>query len=152
MSRRWRGAAWLILGLAGPPVAQTAPPTNTQAEVSYLLGFVEASGCEFYRNGNWYDSKSARAHLQSKYEFLIAANQIGTAEDFIEKAATRSSLSGRPYNVRCRDGVAVASAQWLREALACYRKTGPECAPRAGTRGALPIGTYWSTPGLSRPF
>jgi hypothetical protein len=149
MIRGWRGIACLLVGLAVLSVAQAVPPTNTQAEVAYLLGFVEGSGCEFYRNGNWYDSKRARAHLQSKYDFLTAGNQISTAEDFIEKAATKSSMSGQPYAVRCRDGAVISSAQWLREALACYRKAGSDCAPR-GTRGALPINVCWSKCNVSR--
>jgi hypothetical protein len=99
-------------------------------EINYLLGFVENSGCKFYRNGSWYDSKTAEAHLRYKYEMLAAGDQINTAEDFIEKAATKSSLSAQPYQVRCSGDEAVASNQWLRDVLARYR------APRL-MRGAL---------------
>jgi hypothetical protein len=107
-----------------------------QTEINYLLGFVESSGCEFYRNGSWYDSKSAQAHLRYKYEMLAAADRITTAEDFIEKAATKSSLSGRPYQVRCGGGEAVTSNQWLRDVLTRYRTFGAHDAPRV-PRGAL---------------
>ncbi len=71
---------------------------------------MEHSGCEFYRNGTWYDSKTARAHLQSKYEMLAGSGRINSAEDFIDQAATSSgSLSGRPYQVRCGGGEPIAS-------------------------------------------
>jgi len=91
-----------LQGLALLSVASAEPPTIAKTEVNYPLGFIESSGCEFYRNGTWYDSKRAQAHLRDKYELLAAADRISTAEDFIEKAATKSGLSGRPYQVRCR--------------------------------------------------
>jgi hypothetical protein len=51
-----------------------------------LLGFVANSGCEFFRNGSWYDGKKAEAHLRYKYETLATRDRINTAEDFIEEA------------------------------------------------------------------
>ena len=102
MNPRYRMLLIWVVGLAVFPALRAAPPPIAQAEISYLLDFVEHSGCQFYRNGTWYDSKRAQAHLRDKYELLAAADRISTAEDFIEKAATKSGLSGRPYQVRCR--------------------------------------------------
>ncbi len=129
----------MILGLVGPAMTHAAPPATAQAEVAYLLSFVEESGCKFLRNGSWYDSQKARAHLEYKYDRLAASSQISTAEDFIDKAATKSSMTGQPYEVRCRDGAATTLANWLRNALACYRRPSPDCAPRA-MRGELSSG------------
>jgi hypothetical protein len=126
MSSRLPAVLGLILGLALLPIARAAPPAIAQAEINYLLGFVESSGCDFYRNGSWYDSKRAQAHLRYKYEMLAAHDRINTAEDFIEKAATKSSLSGRPYQVRCSGGEVLTSNQWLRDALARYRTYGAD--------------------------
>jgi len=92
-----------------------------RVEVDYLLQDVGTSGCEFYRNGSWYDGRRAQAHLLSKYEYLVARNLIGSAEDFIDKAATKSSLSGQAYKIRCPGHAVVESNQWLRDALARYR-------------------------------
>jgi hypothetical protein len=139
-----------LLGLAFLTVASAAPPAIAQTEINYLLGFVESSGCEFYRNGSWYDSKRAQAHLRDKYQMLAAADQISTAEDFIEKAATKSSLSGRPYEVRCGGAEAVTSNQWLRAALARYRTYGAYDAPRV-LRGALATDAAGSNQDSSRP-
>lgn len=111
----------LMLGLLLVPVARAEPPVNVQIEVNFLLGYVEGSGCEFYRNGSWYDSRAAQQHLRDKYKYLGAGNQINTTEDFIEKAATKSSFSGQPYGVKCKDGVSVTSNQWLRDELARFR-------------------------------
>ena len=125
----------LVLALALLPVARAGPAAIAQTEINYLLGFIETSGCEFYRNGSWYDSKKAQAHLRYKYQMLAAKDQIKTAEDFIAKAATQSSLSGRPYQVRCSGGQAVASSQWLREVLARYRGHSSLRAPPAARGG-----------------
>jgi hypothetical protein len=135
VNRRLPRVVGSLLGLALLSVASAAPPAIAQTEINYLLGFLESSGCEFYRNGSWYDSKRAQAHLRDKYEMLAAADQINTAEEFIEKAATKSSLSGRPYQVRCRGSEAVSTSQWLHEALVRYRAQAELGAPRP-TRGA----------------
>ena len=143
----------LILALMLLPVARAAPPAMAQTEINHLLEFVDSSGCEFYRNGSWYDAKRAQAHLRSKYQWLVARDQINTAEDFIEKAATSSSLSGRPYEVRCGGGEAVPSNRWLRDELTRYRTPGfgqTERAPRT-TRGAPEIDARGSIRKLSRP-
>jgi hypothetical protein len=122
-----------VLMLTVIPAGRAAPPPIALAEIHYLLEFVEHSGCEFYRNGTWYDSKNARAHLQAKYEVLAGGGRISTTEEFIDRAARSSSLSGRPYEVRCRDGVTITSSQWLRGVLERCRS---HRAPRA-LRGAL---------------
>jgi len=140
----------LALGLALLPVARAAPAAIAQTEINYLLGFIGRSGCEFYRNGSWYDSKRAQTHLRHKYEMLAAKGQIDTAEDFIEKAATQSGLSGQPYQVRCRGGEAVTSNQWLRDALARYRTHAAQGAPRPA-RGALGIDATGQHRNFSHP-
>ncbi len=111
----------LMLGLLLVPVARAEPPTNVQIEVNFLLGYLEGSGCEFYRNGTWHDSKAAQAHLRDKYKYLMTTNLINNTEDFIEKAATKSSFSGQPYKVRCNGDATVTSNQWLRDELARFR-------------------------------
>jgi hypothetical protein len=114
----------LMLGLFLVPVARAEIPTNVQIEVNFLLGYVEGSGCEFYRNGTWHDSKAAQVHLRDKYKWLVARNLINTTEDFIERAATESSFSGLPYQVRCNGGATLTSNQWLREELTYLRSYG----------------------------
>ncbi len=81
-----------------------AGPTPTPValtEINYLLDFVGKSGCEFYRNGVWYDSGAAQVPSRYKYDALVITDRSGTADDFIEKAATKSSVTGIAYKVRC---------------------------------------------------
>ena len=118
--RLTRGSA-LMLGLLLAAVARAEPPTNVQIEVNFLLGYVEGSGCAFYRNGTWHDSKMAQAHLRDKYKYLVAGNLVNTTEDFIERAATESSFTGLAYEVKCNGGATMTSKQWLRDELARFR-------------------------------
>jgi hypothetical protein len=112
----------LIVALNLLPAADAAPPAAAAIEISYLLGLIEQSGCEFFRNGTWYDAQRAQAHLRAKYDMLSATDQIKSAEDFIEKAASNSSMSGQPYQIKCSGGAATTTRQWFSAALARYRK------------------------------
>lgn len=118
----------LVLGVS----ARSDPTPASQAEVAWLLTFVEQSGCAFNRNGTWYDSKRAREHLRTKYEALLARHQVETADDFITRGASASSFSGKAYQVRCGTDPVQGSREWLRDAL---RKFRDRSAPPA-LRGA----------------
>ena len=111
----------LLAGLAFLQTADAAQPQAKQTEIAYLLTYIGNSGCDFYRNGSWYDSKRAEDHLRSKYAAISAGGGIDTAEDFIDKTATKSSFSGRAYEVRCNGGDVVSSHDWLIETLSRYR-------------------------------
>ena len=117
----------LLLALAwaapfsAPMAASAAPAVNLQREVSHLLGFIASSGCSFNRNGNWSDSAKAEAHVRTKYDYLARNDEIASAGDFIEKAASKSSLTGSAYQVKCGGNPPVASRAWLSEELARYQ-------------------------------
>ena len=109
----------LLACLAFPSEAAVALTIFAQEEIEHLIVYVENSGCEFYRNGSWYGPGKAEEHLRLKYSFL--KDSLGGTEDFIEKAASRSSLSGQSYQVRCGRTTPVPSAGWLREELMRFR-------------------------------
>jgi len=111
----------LIAALLGLPAARADTPVKVQNEVSFLLGYITGSGCEFYRNGDWYNARKAVAHLRDKYKYLNDRNLVSTTEQFIERAASESSFSGKPYQIRCNGGASVTSQQWLTEKLADLR-------------------------------
>lgn len=106
---------------AGPAHAEI--PAPAKAEIDHLVAYVGNSGCEFYRNGSWYDGKKGAEHLQMKLDWLGGRNMIQAAQDFIDKAATQSSMSSIAYKVRCNGGEPVLSAKWLSEELARFRAT-----------------------------
>lgn len=112
----------LAASLQWTTAAYAAPPTRpVEAEVDALLAGIEVSECLFNRNGTWHDSKATAAHLRDKYDYFVARGLIVTTEDFIDRAATQSSLSGQPYEVKCGDAAAVPSSRWLRDKLAHLR-------------------------------
>ncbi|MBD9562715.1 DUF5329 domain-containing protein [Pseudomonas sp. PDM09] len=116
---------WLIaagIGLTAVVLnAQAQTPPQATQEINSLLDFVEHSECRFVRNGSEYPGAQARAHLEKKLEYLEERDEINSAEDFIDLAATQSSVSGLAYEVRCPAGVQPASL-WLKTELQRQRQ------------------------------
>jgi hypothetical protein len=94
---------------------------SPRAEVDALLTRLEKSECRFQRNGEWYESQKAREHLERKLAYLERWGTLESAEQFIEKVASGSSVSGEPYFVQCGTSKAVPSAEWLTEQLKALR-------------------------------
>jgi hypothetical protein len=108
-------AGWTAFAVAGTPSPQA------QAEVDQLLQIVGSSACEFYRNGEWHQASEAQAHLKKKYDYLVTMHWVKSTEQFIERAGTKSSMSGETYQIRCPGHDAEPSAQWLSEKLVLIR-------------------------------
>ncbi len=107
--------------------AATAAPLSpaTRAEIDALMSKLEASGCEFNRNGAWYSGKEAKAHLLRKLKYLEDKGMVQSTEQFIELAASASSTSGQPYLVRCGDAIPIQSGTWLLSQMRAMRSTAP---------------------------
>lgn len=93
---------------------------NAEQEIAHLFTHLKTSGCEFNRNGTWYNAEKAVAHLNQKYEYLLGKKLITTTEDFIQRAASESSMSHKAYVVKCGDKE-TKSAVWFKEALTIFR-------------------------------
>ena len=111
------------LFLALPLMTQAAPNEKTKAEITSLMNNLAQSGCQFQRNGDWHEAKEARAHLQRKYDYLLKKSLVDTSEQFIQRAASKSSVSGKPYRVKC-GALEVDSAVWFDMQLQRLRKPG----------------------------
>ncbi len=94
-----------------------APDVVTQREIDVLMDALQGSHCRFQRNGSWYGEREARAHLQRKYDYLAKRNMIGSTEQFIERAASRSSMSGKPYRIACPGSPEQDASRWFGERL-----------------------------------
>jgi len=88
-------------------------------EIDHLLDTVAASGCTFIRNGKEYDSDDARDHLQMKRK--RGKRYFDSAEEFISRLASKSSMSGKPYRIRCAGEGEVNAGDWFADVLARYR-------------------------------
>jgi hypothetical protein len=112
-------AAALMFAVATAVVAN--PDASAQREIDHLLAFVAgASSCTFARNGTDYAAQKAAEHLAGKLRF--AASRIATAEDFIRDVASRSSVSGEGYRVKCGN-VDMPAGEWLTEELRRHRES-----------------------------
>ena len=114
---------WLLaipVAMLALPVWSAEPDATTRAEIAHLLEYLQASGCQFQRNGSWYPSARAASHLNQKYEYLLKKGLVTNAESFIERAASESSASGKPYSVKCGNAAALPSAVWLRDELQTF--------------------------------
>jgi Family of unknown function (DUF5329) len=90
-------------------------------EIGGLFARLEQSNCQFSRNGSWYDAKQASAHLRQKYDYLVKRHLVTSAESFIDLAASKSSMSGKAYLVRCADKPAIESKVWFTHELEALR-------------------------------
>ncbi|HET9024375.1 MAG TPA: DUF5329 family protein [Burkholderiaceae bacterium] len=110
-------AALLLAVGAGAGGAETIDPA-----VAALLRDVETSGCRMERNGELHEGKAAAEHLRMKLE--RSGHPGMSADQFIDRVASGSTVSGKPYRVLCAGQPPVDSRVWLRARLAGQGKPG----------------------------
>jgi hypothetical protein len=102
------------------PLSTVAAADVTEEEISFLISSVEASDCVFVRNGEEHAADDAADHLRLKYR--RGKRYASSAEKFIDRLASESSWSGKPYFINCPDSGDHTSKDWLTERLESYRK------------------------------
>jgi hypothetical protein len=115
---KWVGASLLSLGAlaVGAGSSAAAPSPLEQARIDKLIRHVEVQkGMKFIRNGTEYSCEEAARFLRGKMDAMGA--EVTSARDFIERIASKSSMSGKPYHVRFSDGRLITSAQFLGDEL-----------------------------------
>jgi len=114
----------LLITVLLPVAASAAPSAATQREINGLMQALEQSGCRFQRNGSWHDAARARSHLQRKYDYLLKRDLADTTEQFIDRAASRSSISGKAYRVSCPGAAEQDASAWFQQQLRHLRVAG----------------------------
>ena len=109
--------AWLI---AVMPVM--AMSDTMEGEIDYLLESIAQSQCDFVRNDKTHSAVDAADHLRRK--FKRGRRYVKSTEHFIDRIASESSWTGKPYLVICDEGGSQPSRDWLYRKLAEYRQ-GP---------------------------
>ena len=92
---------------------------SSDDEIRYLISSVGRDGCVFVRNDRSYTRRQAREHLRSKWR--LNEQLVESAEDFIEKLASRSVTSGQPYMIQCRGEQPTTAREWFRARLEQFR-------------------------------
>lgn len=96
-----------VLLLAAAPAA----PTEAQKIEALIQAVAALQGAVFLRNGSEHTPAEAADHLRLKWK--NAGRRVKTAPEFIHHCASGSSLSGRPYEIRLKDGRRVLARDWL---------------------------------------
>jgi len=123
-TRRSIGLAFLSLAVTLAHAGELSP--TAKIEIDTLLTWFETSACRFYRNGSWYTGSEAKDHLKTKLDYVVKRDGITTSEEFIDKAATKSIMSGQPYKVRCPNQEEQPSAIWFTNELHRFRSAHGE--------------------------
>ncbi len=113
--------AFALLVCLLPPGARA---DESPAEIEYLLTTIGSSECTFIRNGNRHDAQDAEAHLRMKYR--RGKRYAPTSDQFIERLASKSSLSKKPYYIECESEERMAFGQWLMQRLNEYRASSDD--------------------------
>lgn len=131
------GLVVLAVSMTMTAKAGEAQPV-VQAEITSLLSRLETSDCRFNRNGTWYSGMKAKAHLLTKLHYLENRTTLTSTEQFIELAASKSGVSGKPYWIQCGDTPAQSSATWLTtqlQAVRAARASSPNTTSRPAASG-----------------
>ena len=121
-----RNSALLAMLMAATAGSASAVPSEAaRGEIGALIGALDGSSCRFQRNGSWHDAAEARAHLQRKYDYLLKKDKVDTAEQFIERAASQSSISGKAYRIACPGQPEQTAAVWFTARLKALRQRTP---------------------------
>lgn len=110
--------------------AATTQPLSEHDKIEALIRIVQnLKDASFIRNGQAYDGKAAADHMRQKLDY--AGKNVKTARDFIRLAASSSSVSGKPYLIRFKDGTEIKSADFLLNQLEHleHPTTQPATAP-----------------------
>ncbi len=98
------------------PVATTTAPArralSERQKIERLMKHVETlTDAVFVRNDTEHTCLEAAEHMRDKWKWKN--REISTARDFIRIAATKSSVSGKPYLIRFKDGREVKCGEYL---------------------------------------
>jgi hypothetical protein len=115
MRRRFVAGSLVLLVMAALPL-RAAPPAHEQSRIERLIRYVESQkAIKFIRNGTEYTAEDAGKFLRGKLEAM--GSEVTTARQFIKRIASRSSMSGQPYQVRLADGQTVLAENFLEDEL-----------------------------------
>jgi Family of unknown function (DUF5329) len=101
--------------------AQSAPAAEKQKIEALIKQVGDLKDAKFVRNGSTYEPATAVRFLRGKWEANDA--EVKTARDFIDKVASASGTSGKPYLIRFKDGREIKSQEFL---LAELKKIEPK--------------------------
>jgi len=94
-----------------PAFIESAPQTEAQKIETLIRAVADLKQAVFIRNGIEHTPKEAADHLSLKW--TNAGRRVKTAPQFIQYCASGSSLSGKPYEIRFKDGRTLLARDWF---------------------------------------
>ena len=118
MKKAWILLLWIGLSQSILVFAQT----NIESKkIEFLLHEIaQLKGARFWRNGSSYQPRQAADHLRKKWE--KAGTTVKTAKDFIDKIASKSSMSGKAYEIEFEDGTKTETKAFLFKKLGEWKE------------------------------
>ena len=114
-----------LFGVAG--AAHGAPSAAEMARIERLLVMIGTRrDMRLVRNGTVHDTETAVSFLRGKLKHY--GSDIKTAEEFIERLASKSSTTGQLYWVKLSDGREIPAGDFLRIELARLDKAAAAAA------------------------
>jgi len=115
MASRFNLTLLFVFALAGSGLsmvqAQILPSPEKQKIETLIKQVANLKDVKFVRNGSAYNADSGAVFLRRKWE--ANASEVKTARDFIDKVASFSGTSGKPYLIRFKDGKEIQSRDFL---------------------------------------
>jgi Family of unknown function (DUF5329) len=91
--------------------AQNLSNSEKQKIEALIKQVANLKDAKFVRNGSTYNADSAATFLRRKWG--ANESEVKTARDFIDKVASFSGTSGKPYLIRFKDGGEIKSRDFL---------------------------------------
>ncbi len=96
--------------------ALAAPRAHELSRIERLIQFIEQhKEMTFVRNGTEHSSADAGKFLRGKLGSM--GRDVHIAREFIDQIASKSSMSGEPYQIKFADGHTMLASQFLGDEL-----------------------------------
>ena len=97
-----------------------------EKKINFLIQEIEKVEGTFVRNGDEHTPSEAAKHLRMKLKnalnsWFTPSKEKWTADLFIEKVASKSSLSGTTYKIKLDSGKVVTTSSWLKNKLLTFK-------------------------------
>jgi hypothetical protein len=104
-----------VLGVASLGGANSLSRAETQKIEALISRASSLKDAQFVRNGSSYSAHEAAIFLRRKWQANDSV--VRSARDFIDKVASFSGTSGKPYLIRFKDGKEIKSREFFLDEL-----------------------------------
>lgn len=98
-----------------------------EKKIEFLIAEVSKVDGVFIRNSVEHTPEEASAHLKMKYQSALNSwftpkKEKWTAKLFIDKVASKSSISSKDYQIKFKDNKVIKAKEWFNKKLEEFQK------------------------------